>query len=251
MNKKSMQQLISVGLVALFAIGCSAQATSIPTLPTPTLTPVQAVEQNRELFGAISLGLPLGVLAAKYIPSLPDTDGDVQRRENYTQLLQMSLDDLNIKLDPPPASLLSAGRGQQQYQYIESYFEQIIKQTDGRSPCIKFTAGLSLNSAWLILAAHQARSIDVTDLTAFKQDVSSRLDQFLGLSSAVSLFCKQEGFADFSAKLDAVSNDSQSWLNRINEVNNNEVVAEVESIVTSLSNWLVDLSEVASGLSTP
>jgi hypothetical protein len=208
-------------------------------------------KQNTKLFGAISLGLPLGELAAKYTPSMTDEAGDEQRREDYTQMLQSSVNYLDITLDPPPVSLLKNGRGQQQYQSIESYFEQIKKQIDGRSPCIKFTAGLSLNSALLILGFHQVQNLDSEAIPLFKDDYLSRLDDFSSLSVASSLACKDEGFVDFSTKLHLVYTESLDWHDRVNQADNNDVAATVVSIGSTLADWLVDLSKVASSQSAP
>ena len=214
------------------------------------------MSQQRELFNAIGLGLPLGVLAAKYIPSMQDEAGDAQRRGNYTRLLQSAVDELNITLNPRPSNLLSAGRGQRQYETIESYFRQIIKQAEKHSPCIRSITGLSLNSAWLILGYHEVQNLYRGDLPLFKRDYLTRLDQFSGLSAGVSFICRQPrtltdgANVDFFAKLDAVSKESRDWYDRISQANNNDIVTEVVSFGKTLADWLNELAELASGLST-
>ncbi len=242
-SRKLVKPILSVGLIFFFLVGCGMPSTpmSIPPKAVPT--------SDIPLFYAASLGLPLGILAAKYEPGLPEGQGDAQRRELYTSLLQSSADGLNIVLSPSPASLLSAGRGQQQYDVIKSYFEQIGKNTKDRSRCIRYTTSLSLNSAWLVLGAHEARY--VIDIQAFKQKFLWRQDQFSALAIAASMACEEEGFAEYSKNLKTISEESLTWQTRILSSNDNELVATVESFGQSLADWLVSLSAAAGGLPTP
>lgn len=241
MRRQQVQILIITLISIVFSlVGCKS-----------TTSPSPANKQGGELFNAISLGLPLGVLAAKYLPDLREESGDEERRELYTQLLQDAADGLNITLDPPPDSLLSNGRGQPQYEAIESYFRQIMSQTEERSPCIKYTAGLSLNSAWLILGFHEVQNLSRSDTPLFKDYYLSKLDQFTGLSAATSVACNIEGYTEFSAKLEAVSAESLDWEDRVRSSSNDQVAAEVISIGSSLADRLVELAEIASGLPTP
>lgn len=208
-------------------------------------------QPNGELFNSISLGLPLGVLVAKSIPDLPEEPGDEERREMYTQMLQDAADGLNITLSPPPDSLLGQGRGYSQYQTLESYFAQITNQTADRSECIKYTTGVSLASAWLIVNFHEVQNLSQADMPVFRDMFVSKLDQFVGLSAIAAYFCKQEGYVEFATRLDEVSEESLNWKHQAALLSDEEVAAEVVSIGNKLADRLVELAEIASGLSTP
>jgi hypothetical protein len=202
---------------------------------------------EKELFGASSLGLPLGVLAAKYAPTLAEEPEDVSRRNLYTKLLQSAADELKITLIPAPSSLLSAGRGQRQYKAIESYFAQIHKQTRTRSECVRFTSGLSLNSAWIILYFHQAPHVRQTYVPVFKTQVLSRLDQFSGLATVASRTCAKEGYKNVSVRLETASSNARRWLIEIRAAPDARATTEVGRVGRHLADWLVDLAKAAGG----
>lgn len=227
-----MNKMLAITLIVISLIGISGCLTSDNNTE---------VVNEIDLGYAISLGLPLGVLAAKYAPWLPEEPGDAQRRELYTSLLQNAVDDLNIILKPSPASLLSSGRGQKQYDVIESYFEQILTSDIAeRSQCMKYTLATSANSAWLILMSHEAPY--VKDEQEFKQNFLWRLDQFPALATVASMACEEEGFIDYSANLRAVSEDVLDWETHILLNDDNEIASDAQSFGKYLSDWLVYLT---------
>jgi len=203
--------------------------------------------ETGELFGACSIGLPLGVLAAKYIPTLPEEPKDGDRRALYTRLLQGALDDLKITVAPPPGSLLNAGRGQRQYDSINSYFGQIVKQTEARSMSVKYTTGLSLNSAWIILAFHQAPHVNAASMPAFRKGVLAKLDQFVGLAAVASRTCGDDGYKRVATKLREGSDEAGAWFRSVEQARQNDIASEVGRVGKRLADWLVELAGVAMG----
>ena len=238
--------LLLLALNACNQAPASAPVADVSAAQAPASTPSTRASSAQEeilLSSAINGGYSLGYLASTYAPWIPEYSNAKEAREVYLMLAKDSAKFLGITLTPDPDSLLGAGRGQQQYDAIESYFSQMSEGSDQNSQCVNNLARMSVGAGWLLFNTFEARlALGNADYAQkFKEQFLEQLSKFAVFSAMASMYCEEDGYKDLSIMLAAIDNDSQGWEKRINLKQGDEIITEVISFRNELDDWVAAL----------